>query len=119
VVWHRGGEEFGRTISTVAIDEGLVYAADLSGYLYCLDAQTGELFWKYNAYAAIWGSPFVADGKVYIGDEDGDVAVLKTGKKLEVLQEANMGSAVYTTPTAADGVLYIASRSQLFAISEK
>jgi outer membrane protein assembly factor BamB len=117
-VWHRGGEEFGRTMSTVAIHDGLVYAADLSGRLYCLDAATGEHFWTYDAFAAIWGSPFVADGKVYLGDEDGDVAVLKEGKKLELLAEINMGNAVYTTPVAHDGVLYVSSRNRLFALAE-
>ncbi|HSF42295.1 MAG TPA: PQQ-binding-like beta-propeller repeat protein [Thermoanaerobaculia bacterium] len=118
-VWHRGGEEFHRTISTVAIDkDGILYASDLSGYLYALDAKTGQHYWTHNTYAAIWGSPFVADGKVYLGDEDGDVVVLKTGKKMEVLHEVNMGSSVYTTPVAKDGVLYINTRSKLFALQE-
>jgi outer membrane protein assembly factor BamB len=72
----------------------------------------------HDVFAAIWGSPFVADGKVYLGDEDGDVVVLRAGKKKEVLNEVNMGSSVYTTPVAKDGVLYITSRSTLFAIAE-
>lgn len=117
-VWHLGGEDFHRTISTAAIKDGLLYIADLSGFLYCLDAKTGEHYWTYDAFAAVWGSAFVVDGKVYLGDEDGDVAVLTAGKKLEVLNEINMGSAIYTTPIAKDGVLYIASRNTLFAIAE-
>ena len=116
VVWHRGGEDFHRTISTVAIHDGLLYAADLSGFLYCLDAETGEHQWTYDTFAAVWGSPFVVDGKVYIGDEDGDVAILKAGKKMELLAEINMGSAVYTTPVAHDGVMFILTRKELFAI---
>ena len=115
-VWHFGGQDFNRTMSTVAIHDGLLYAADMSGFVYCLDVKTGKSHWKYDTLAAIWGSPFVADGKVYIGDEDGDVAVLKVGKKLELLYEVNMGSAVYTTPVAKDGVLYIGGRNTLFAI---
>jgi outer membrane protein assembly factor BamB len=119
VVWHRGGEDFHRTLSTVAIDnDGILYASDLSGHLHALDARTGQLYWMYDVYAAIWGSPFVADGKVYLGDEDGDVVVLKAGKKKEVLQEVNMGSSVYTTPVAKDGVLYITTRSKLWAFQE-
>lgn len=117
-VWHRGGEDFHRTISTAAIKDGLLYIADLSGFLYCLDAVTGEHYWTYDAFAAVWGSAFVVDGKVYLGDEDGDVAVLAAGKKLEVINEINMGSAIYTTPIAKDGVLYIASRNMLFAVAE-
>ncbi|MCB1033711.1 MAG: PQQ-binding-like beta-propeller repeat protein, partial [Acidobacteria bacterium] len=118
VVWHRGGEDYHRTISTVAIDNGLLYAADLSGFLYCLDAKTGKHHWTYDTFAAVWGSPFVADGKVYLGDEDGDVAILKAGTKMELLAEINMGASVYTTPVAHDGVLYILSRKELFALKD-
>jgi outer membrane protein assembly factor BamB len=119
MVWHRGGEDFHRTLSTVAIDkDGILYASDLSGHLYALDAKTGQLHWKHDVFAAIWGSPFVADGKVYLGDEDGDVVVLKAGKTKQVLHEVNMGSSVYTTPVAKDGVLYVSTRSKLYAIQE-
>ena len=117
-VWHRGGKDFHRTISTVAIQDGILYAADLSGFLYALDANTGEHFWTHDMLAAVWGSPFVADGKLYLGDEDGDVTVFKLGKKKEVLAEMNFGQAVYATPFAKDGVLYVLSRNQLWAIAE-
>jgi outer membrane protein assembly factor BamB len=121
-VWHRDGEEFHRTMSTAAIADGILYIADLSGFLYSLDADTGEHYWTYDTFAAVWGSAFVADGKVYLGDEDGDVVVIKAGKgkngEPEVLFEGNLGSAVYTTPVTADGILYLASRNMLFALEQ-
>lgn len=117
--WHYGNEKFGRTLSSVAVADGLVYAVDLGGNLNCLDAKTGENYWVYEAYAAVWGSPMVMDGKIYLGDEDGDVAVLKQGKKKELIGEYNMGTAVYTTPIAKDGVIYIATRENLYAIGNK
>jgi outer membrane protein assembly factor BamB len=118
VVWHRDGEDFHRSLSTVAVRDGLLFTADFSGYVYCLDARTGKPYWVYNSYGAIWGSPLVADGKVYVGNEDGDVAVLRAAPRLEVLSKVNMGSAVFSTPVARDGVLYITSRSQLFALAD-
>ena len=60
----------------------------------------------------------MADGKVYIGDEDGDVAVLVASKEKQLIFETNMGSAIYTTPVPRDGVLYIVSRNKLFSISK-
>ncbi|HEV3076622.1 MAG TPA: PQQ-binding-like beta-propeller repeat protein, partial [Thermoanaerobaculia bacterium] len=69
LVWHCGGEDFHRSLSTVAVKDGLLFTADFSGYVYCLDAATGKPYWVYNSYGAIWGSPLVADGKVYIGNE--------------------------------------------------
>ena len=121
--WHYGGKSFKRTMSTVAVKDGLVYAADLAGFLHCLDEKTGAPYWKFDTFAAVWGSPTVIDGKVYIGDEDGDVVVLKEGKKLELLTKTedgmSMRNAVLTTPVAVNGVLYIVNKTTLFAIEEK
>jgi outer membrane protein assembly factor BamB len=108
-----------RAISTAAIFDGLVYAADFSGYLHCLDAKTGTEYWTHDVLAAVWGSPMVADGKVYLGDEDGDIVVLATGKEKKVIAEMNMGSAVYSTIVPAHGTLFVNNRSQLFAIAAK
>ncbi len=118
-IWHVGGEEFHRSMSTVAIENGLLYAADLSGFLYCFDAQSGKQYWRYDALAAVWGSPYVVDGKVYLGDEDGEVAVFKHAKELQELALNDMGNSVYTTPVAANGVLYIANRNTLFAMEQQ
>lgn len=117
-VWHVGGEDFKRTISTPAIADGLVYMADLSGYLYCFDALTGKRHWRYDTMAAVWGSPYVVDGKVMLGDEDGELLVLKHGKELKELATIDMKNSVYTTPVAANGVLYINNRRTLYAIQE-
>jgi len=114
-VWHY--DKIRRSISTVAVAGGLVYAADFSGFLHCLDAATGAPQWTFDMLAAVWGSPLVADGKVYLGDEDGDVVVLEAGKALKKLAETNMGSAVYSTPVAANGALYIMNASRLFSIA--
>ena len=60
---------------------------------------------------------FLVDGKVYIGDEDGDVVVMAHGKEKVVISEVNMGSAVYGTIVPANGTLFLNNRSQLFAIA--
>jgi outer membrane protein assembly factor BamB len=117
LVWHF--DKIRRSISTAAIADGLVYVADFSGYFHCLDAKTGQLYWTHDMLAAIWASPFVADGKVYLGDEDGDVIVMALGKEMKVLAEMNMGSAVYGTVVPAHGTLFLNNRSQLFAIAVK
>ena len=117
-VWSRDGDDFYRTMSTAAIADGVLYIPSLSGFLHALDADTGEEFWTYDTFAAVWGSAFAADGKVYLGDEDGDVAVLRAGRELEVIGEYNMGASVYSTPVVADRVLYILTRNRLWALSD-
>ena len=115
LIWHY--DEIRRSISTAAVVDGLVYMADFSGFLHCLDAETGEPLWVYDTFAAVWGSPFVVDGKVYLGDEDGDIVVLEHGREMEVLAEMNMGSAVYATVVPANGALLLNNRNELFSLA--
>jgi len=124
-VWHYVGanpEDFAqsmhRTCGTVAILDDVLYIADFSGLVHCLDAKTGQPHWTHDMLAASWASPLIVEGKVYIGDEDGDITVFKLGKELEILSEFNMDSAVYTTPIVANDILYIANRNRVFAIQE-
>jgi outer membrane protein assembly factor BamB len=108
-----------RSISTGAVYNGLLFYADFSGFLHCLDAKTGKPYWVHDMLAAIWGSPMVIDGKVYLGDEDGDVKVLEAAKVEKVIATMNMGSSVYSTPVPANGVLFIVNRNQLIALANK
>jgi outer membrane protein assembly factor BamB len=121
-----------RSISSVSIDPdtGLLFVGDFSGFIHCFDAETGKLYWIYDMKAHMWGSTFVADGKLYAGDEDGDFTILAAtkGKKLpadkvkpggpeneaELISETNLGSAVYGTPVVANGVIFVQSNTHLF-----
>ena len=110
-------DKINRSISTAAISEGLVYISDFKGVLHCLDVKTGKPSWTFDIQSPVWGSPLVADGKVYLGDADGDVAVLKAGMEMKKLSVVDMGDSVYSTPVPAHGVLYVMTRSQLYAIA--
>jgi outer membrane protein assembly factor BamB len=116
-IWHY--DKIRRSISTAAIANDLVYVSDFSGFLHCLDANTGQVYWTHDVLAAVWASPFVVDGKVYLADEDGDVVVLQQGKEKKVLAEMNMGSAVYGTPVPANGTLFLNNRNELYALAVK
>ncbi len=116
-LWHY--DKIRRSISTGALFDGILYYADFSGFLHALDAKTGTPYWTHDMLAAVWGSPMVINGNVYLGDEDGDVVVLKAGKEKKLIAEMNMGSSVYSTPIPANGALYIMNRNQLFALAQK
>jgi outer membrane protein assembly factor BamB len=110
-------DKINRSISTAAIADGLVFISDFKGLLHCLDAGTGKPYWTFDIMSPVWGSPLVADGKIYLGDADGDVAVLKAGTEMKKISVIDMGNSVYSTPVPANGVLYIMTRSELYAIA--
>jgi len=107
-----------RSLSTVAVADGLVYAADLSGKLHCVDAEDGEVHWVHDTKQDIWSSPFVADGKVYLGTRK-SLHVLAAGKQKQLLAEIRLGSPLWSVPAAANGVLYVASQRYLWAVEKK
>jgi outer membrane protein assembly factor BamB len=115
-------EEMHRTIGTCAIKDDLVYIADLSGLVHCLSAKGTEdgkpiVHFTYDMLAQSWGSPLIADGHVFIGDEDGDVAIFELGaENKEPIAEINMGTSIYSTPVAANDTIYISTKDKLFAI---
>jgi outer membrane protein assembly factor BamB len=118
-------ETMHRTVGTVVIREDILYIADFSGLFHCLNAKTGKVNWSYDMLAAAWGSPLIVEDKVYIGDEDGEIAVFRHSADPEVAMDggepyygtADMGNSVYSTPVVANNVLYVCNRTHLFAIT--
>ncbi len=109
-----------RSISTVSIDPatGLLFICDFSGFLHCLDAETGKVYWTADTQAHMWGSTLCVDGKVYCGNEDGDFFVFADSKEKKILSQVNMGAPVLSTPIVANGVLILATQTHLYAIAE-
>ncbi|MEO6740460.1 MAG: PQQ-binding-like beta-propeller repeat protein [Chthoniobacteraceae bacterium] len=109
-----------RSISTVAIDPttDLLFTGDYSGFVYCIDSKTGKLMWRHDTQAHIWGSPMVVDGKVFIGNEDGDLYVFAATKEKKLLSQVNMGAPILSTPVAANGMLFVNTQTHLYCIGE-
>src|SRR5258706_8394231 len=103
-VRRKSKDRMNRSISTVAVAEGLAFAPDFSGYLHCFDAKTGKLYWTHDTESAMWGSPMVAGGKVFLCNENGDVNIYPLSKKLDPENDVithNMGSSSYCSPVYA------------------
>ena len=117
-------EEMHRSIGTCAIKDDVLYVADFSGLVHCLNAKGTKdgkpiVHFTYDMLAQSWGSPLIADGHVFIGDEDGDVAIFEFGKdNVEPIDEINMGSSVYSTPVGANESIFISTKDKLFSIGK-
>jgi outer membrane protein assembly factor BamB len=109
-VWRYGGPEtrkwavrdfkFGRTMSSACIVDDVLYISELTGYLHCMDARTGEHFWQYDTKASIWGSPYYVDGKVLLANDQGDLYIFKHEKKHQKYDELEAAQSA-TNMTAA------------------
>lgn len=105
-----------RTISTVAVSNGLVIAPDFSGIVHCLDATTGKPYWSHDMLAGCWCSPLIVGNRVYLGNDNGEVVVFALAKEKKILAINDMKETVYGTPIAAGTTMYLSTKSRLFAI---
>jgi outer membrane protein assembly factor BamB len=104
--------------ATPAVDRRLVFVADCGGTIHCVDADTGKGLWTHNADGEIWGSPLVADGKVYVGTRRGEFVVLAAAREKKVINSVELGAGeqINGTVTAANGVLFVPTMTRLFAL---
>lgn len=103
-------------MSTAAVYGGLVFIADCGRKFHCVDQKTGAPLWTHDVKGEVWASPYVADGKVYLGTRSGDFYVFAAKKEKQVLAELSVGSPMSATTTAANGVLFVATMTHLYAV---
>jgi outer membrane protein assembly factor BamB len=132
-IWHYGGVVkaddksrlkrnyyIGRSMSTCAIHDDLLYIAELAGLIHCLDANSGKVYWEHDTRSQTWSSPYYADGKVYFGNDGNEVWVFAHGKEKKILAKNDtFEGPVRATPVAVGNVLYIIGGNKLYAIAKK
>jgi outer membrane protein assembly factor BamB len=107
-----------RSISTPAVKDGLLYTADYTGRVFCLDAKTGKEYWRHDTLGHIWANPLLADGKIYIGNEEGELFILAEGKEKKLLGQVEFSAPLKGSVVAANGALFIATETHLYCFKE-
>ena len=103
--------------STPAIFNGLVFIADTGRKMHCVEAATGKPLWTHDINGEAWASPYVADGKVYLGTRSGNFYVWAASREKQLLAERELKVPISATTTAANGILYVATMQNLYAVA--
>jgi outer membrane protein assembly factor BamB len=111
--------EVGRVVGTPIVKDGLLYVGDLGGIIHCLDAATGAEVWKHDTLEAIWGCLLLAGDRLYVGNIEGSMTVLRAGRKKEVLAQIEMDAPLYSRPSLIGDSLYLATARRLYLIAAK
>ena len=117
VLWT--SREVGRVVGTPIARDGLLYVADLGGRIHSLDAATGVTVWTHDTLGAIWGCLLLAGDRLYVGNEDGTMTVLRVGRRKEVLGQIAMHAPLYSTPALSGDALFVATAKRLYLIAAK
>jgi outer membrane protein assembly factor BamB len=111
--------EVGRVVGTPIVRDGLLYVGDLGGTVHCLDAASGAQLWKHETNDAIWGCLLLAGDRLYVGNSEGLMTVLRAGRRKELLGQIEMEAPLYSRPAANGDALYLATANRLYVIAVK
>lgn len=97
-------------------DHGRVFTVKDGGIFCSIDAtsgkivKTGRLHGTKNYYA----SPVAGDGKVYLVDEQGELSVVSSLARWQLLSSADLGENVYASPAIAEGNILLRTVGHLY-----
>ncbi len=111
--------EVGRVVGTPIVKDGLLYVGDLGGTVHCLDAATGVHIWTHETNEAIWGCLLLAGDRLYVGNVDGSMTVLRAGRQKELLAQIEMDAPLYSRPALVGDALYLATAQRLYLIAAR
>ncbi len=104
-------------VGGLVIDQNKLFFGCTDGYIYCLDATTGDLLSQYKTGDKIWGTPTVADGVLYMGSFDKILYAFDTTSLTLKWTFPTQGS-IFAKPLVHNGVVYIGSFDKtLYAIN--
>ena len=108
----------GPDVPTPVTDGKYFYTVNDRGIMWCLDARTGQEIWgSQRLRPAVYSSSAVlADGKLYVSNEDGLTTVVKGGAKFEVLAENDLAAYTLSSPAISDGHIFLRTAQFLYAI---
>lgn len=104
--------------SPVLYEDRLFMVSD-SGIATWLDLETGEAIWTERLDGKFASSPMLADGKIYLGNQDGDMLVLRPGDEYRLLNTNSLDAEIMASPVAVDGRLFIRTAKSLYCFEEE
>ena len=111
----------GPDVPTPVTDGTYVYTVNDRGIMFCLEAKTGkEIYGRQRLRPGTYsGSPVLADGKIYITNEDGVTSVVKAGPEFQLLAENEFEDYSLSSPAISAGKMFFRTTKFLWAIGSK
>jgi len=111
----------GPDVPTPVTDGKYFYVVNDRGVMWCLDARTGaEIYGQQRIKLGTYSSsPVLADGKIYVTNEEGLTTVVKAGPVFEVLAENALNDYCLSSPAISDGQIFIRTAGNLYCIGKK
>ena len=95
----------------------LLFVVDRNGYISCLEAKTGKIFWQERMKGSFSASPIYTNGLIYFFNEDTVCTIIKPARKLEIVATNKVADEqLMATPAIDNDSIYIRTANNLYKI---
>lgn len=103
--------------SPLLVLDRLYMVSDL-GVLTCADAVKGTEIWRQRLSGGFSASPLLADGKIYLVNENATTLVIAPGEKYQLLAENHLDGRALASPAVAGHSIFLRTDTHLYRIEE-
>ena len=104
--------------SPVLVGDEIVMVSD-KGVATCLDAASGEVRFSERLGGNFCSSPLYADGRIYVGNREGQTFVLVPGKEFHVEATNQLDGEIMATPIAVGPALFLRTDKAVYRIEQR
>ena len=116
VVWQsRKGAYY---VPSPVCTEDYLFTTMTDGKVHCIEVATGNILWIEDL-GVQYSSPVLANGLVYMPNDEGVITVIKPGTKFEYIAKNSIGEKMNSSPAISNGKIYLRGYQHLFCISIK
>jgi hypothetical protein len=113
-------DRFKSSIGSGVIHEGHLYSISQEGIATCTELKSGKTIWEQRlkgsgGRGSSWSSMVLADGKIYVPNQSGDVFVLRAGPQFELLSTNSVNEPTNASLAASDGELFLRTDKSLWS----
>ena len=116
IVWE--GYDYLPDVSSPVAYKDMVFFATSYGDLACFNQKDGALLWHHEFDIGFYGSPVIADGKLYCTDRNGGTIIVEAARQFKLIGQPALGEKSDCTPAFADGAIYIRGLKHLYGITK-
>lgn len=111
--------DYGPDVPTPTADGERIYMIDDRGIAQALALRTGEAIWERSRLqpGTYSSSPVLADGKIYVINEEAVVSVLEAGPKFNILAVNQLEGFTLSSPAVSGNQLFFRTSEYLYCIS--
>jgi len=105
-------------VPSMIVAGDFLLSVNRGGTAFCYEAASGEVLWQ-QKLGRHHASPVLVEGRIFLINDNGQVNVIKPGRKFECVATYELGESCYASPAISDGLVFLRGFKHMFCIGSR